>query len=140
MAARRLSATMITTGVLVAGAGAYLTALGRPRVAAAQPQQAPHRVQLGPATQTSDEAIAAATDASGRRVLMRVCADPNNLPFSNRAGEGFENKLAELIASDLGLRVAYYWWPQRRGFVRNTLKLGDCDVIMGISTGSELVL
>jgi mxaJ protein len=71
---------------------------------------------------------------------MRVCADPNNLPFSNRAREGFENKLAELIANDLRLHVAYYWWPQRRGFVRNTLKLRDCDVIMGITTESDLVL
>src|SRR5690349_14279636 len=56
------------------------------------------------------------------------------------AGEGFENRLAALLARDLGLRVAYHWWPQRRGFVRNTLKLGDCDVVMGISAESELVL
>ena len=138
MSPRWLSITMIGAGSLVV-AGACLTALTRPGAAAAQPQ-APHFVRLGPATQTSDETVLSPTNASGRRILMRVCADPNNLPFSNRAGEGIENELAELLAKDLGLRVAYYWWPQRRGFVRNTLKLGDCDVVMGISTESQLVL
>ena len=72
---------------------------------------------------------AAAEEAVGE---FRVCADPNNLPFSNEKGEGFENKLAELIAKELGERVTYTWWPQRRGFVRNTLKAGRCDVIMGV--------
>lgn len=70
---------------------------------------------------------------------LRVCADPNNLPFSNRAGEGFENKIVALIARDLGARVRYTWWAQRRGFVRNTLKAGDCDVWPGIATGVEMV-
>ena len=138
MSPRWLSITMIGAGSIVVG-GACLTALTRRGAAAAQ-SQTPHVVRLGPATQTSDEAVLSPTDASGRRVRMRVCADPNNLPFSNRAGEGFENALAELVARDLGLQVAYYWWPQRRGFVRNTLKLGDCDVVMGITAESELVL
>ena len=62
---------------------------------------------------------------------LRVCADPNNLPFSNQRREGLENSLAELIAKDLGARVSYTWWPQRRGFIRNTLAAGKCDVIMG---------
>ena len=53
---------------------------------------------------------------------LRICADPNNMPFSNRAGEGFENRIAELIARDLGRRVEYTWFPQRRGFFRNTLR------------------
>jgi len=69
-----------------------------------------------------------------------VCADPNNLPFSNRRGEGFENRLAELIAADLGAHVEYTWWAQRRGFVRNTLKAGRCDVVMGVPSGFELAL
>ncbi len=56
---------------------------------------------------------------------LRVCADPNNLPFSNRGLEGFENRLAELVARDLHATVRYTWWPQRRGFIRNTLKAGD---------------
>jgi mxaJ protein len=64
--------------------------------------------------------------------LLRVCADPNNMPFSNRKGEGFENNLAELVASELGMSVAYTWRPQRRGFVRDTLNAHKCDVIMGI--------
>lgn len=110
------------------------------RPAAARSSSAPHFLQLGPPTPPVSDPVTPAIGASGRRAVMRVCADPNNLPFSNRAGEGFENKLATLIARDLGLRVAYSWWPQRRGFVRNTLKLGNCDVVMGIATASELVL
>ena len=64
--------------------------------------------------------------------VLRVCADPNNLPFSDSAGRGFENRLAELIAADLGAEVRYTWWAQRRGFVRNTLRAGTCDLIPGI--------
>ena len=72
------------------------------------------------------------------RPALRVCADPNNLPFSNDRREGFENRLAEMLAEDLGARVEYTWWAQRRGFVRNTLREGACDVIMGIPTEIEL--
>ena len=71
---------------------------------------------------------------------LRVCADPNNLPFSNQRQEGFENRLADLIASDLGATVKYTWRPQRRGFIRNTLGAGICDVIMGMPSGAERVL
>jgi quinoprotein dehydrogenase-associated probable ABC transporter substrate-binding protein len=63
---------------------------------------------------------------------LRVCADPDNLPYSNRAGQGFENKLAEMAAKDLGTTVSYTWFPQRSGFLRNTLDAGECDVVMGI--------
>jgi quinoprotein dehydrogenase-associated probable ABC transporter substrate-binding protein len=66
---------------------------------------------------------------------FRVCADPNNLPFSNDRGEGFENKVADLVARQLGEQVSYSWWAQRRGFVRNTLKADRCDVIMGVPVG-----
>jgi mxaJ protein len=69
---------------------------------------------------------------------LRVCADPNNLPYSNIAQQGFENKIADLIARDMDARVTYTWWPQRRGFVRMTLKRGDCDVIMGVPSNYEL--
>jgi len=72
--------------------------------------------------------------------VLRVCADPNNLPFSNQRGEGFENKIAELLAQDLGERVEYTWWAQRRGFFRNTLKAGMCDVVMGVPSGFEMAL
>ena len=72
------------------------------------------------------------------RWALRVCADPNNLPFSNEKREGFENKLADLIAADLGASVEYTWWAQRRGFIRNTLNEGVCDVVMGVPASFEL--
>ena len=65
------------------------------------------------------------------RAELRVCADPNNLPFSNEAGEGFENRIAQLIADDLGLPVTYVWFPQVIGFVRNTLRARQCDLVPG---------
>lgn len=71
--------------------------------------------------------------------VFRVCADPNNLPFSNRDGAGFENELAQMVATSLGKSVSYTWWAQRRGFIRHTLKAGDCDVVMGVPAGYELV-
>jgi mxaJ protein len=70
--------------------------------------------------------------------VLRVCADPNNLPFSNEKLEGFENKLADILAEDLGARVQYTWFAQRRGFIRNTLRARDCDVVMGVPTSFEL--
>ena len=72
--------------------------------------------------------------------VLRVCADPNNLPYSNSRQQGFENKIATLIAHDLNARVEYAWWPQRRGFVRNTLKNGTCDCIIGVPSNFELAL
>jgi mxaJ protein len=71
---------------------------------------------------------------------LRVCADPNNLPFSDGQGAGFENHLAQLVAHDIGARVDYTWWPQRRGFVRNTLRYGSCDIVMGVPASYQLVL
>ena len=71
---------------------------------------------------------------------LRVCADPNNLPFSNRQQQGFENKIAELLARERGGRVAYTWWPQRRGFLRGTLNAGRCEVVMGVPVNYELAL
>lgn len=70
---------------------------------------------------------------------LKVCADPNNLPFSNQAGEGFENKLAALIADDLGRPLEQVWWAQRRGFVRNTIGEGACDIWPGVPAGLETV-
>lgn len=64
--------------------------------------------------------------------VLRVCADANNMPFSNARGEGFENRIAQLIAGELGREVRYLWWPQRRGFVRHTLDAGACDVVIGV--------
>lgn len=83
---------------------------------------------------------ASGAHADGGPAVLRVCADPNNLPFSNEAGEGFENRLAELLAGHLAREVAYTWWPQRRGFVRNTLDARACDVVMGVPADYELAL
>ena len=71
---------------------------------------------------------------------LRVCADPNNLPFSNARGEGFDNRVAELLARELGTRVEYTWWAQRRGLVRNTLKAHTCDVLLDVPVGWDPVL
>src|SRR5208282_812554 len=73
------------------------------------------------------------------RSELKVCADPNNLPFSNEKKEGFENKIAELIGADLGLKVDYAWFPQVIGFVRNTLRARLCDLVMGTVTGDEIM-
>jgi len=73
------------------------------------------------------------------RGSVRVCADGNNMPFSNDAGEGFENRIAELMAEDLGVELRYVFAPQIMGFVRNTLQLRVCDVIIGVAAGYELV-
>lgn len=70
---------------------------------------------------------------------LTVCGDPNNLPFSNDRQEGFENKIAALIADALGRELHYRWWPQTVGFVRNTLQVRLCDLIMGITSVNELV-
>ena len=86
------------------------------------------------------------TASAVEREAFRVCADPNNLPFSHRNESGFENRLAELWAERLGLEVQYTWFPQRIGFVRNTLRSKNenneykCDVVMGVAQGYELLL
>lgn len=82
-------------------------------------------------------ALCLSTAAQAGDRVLRVCADPNNLPFSNQAGEGFENTLAQWIAQDLGARVETTWWAQRRGFVKNTLGAGKCDLVMGMPAGDE---
>ena len=74
------------------------------------------------------------------KTAFRVCADPANLPFSDNAAGGFENRIAELLAAKLELPVRYEWFPQAIGFVRQTLRAGKCDVIMGYAQGHELVL
>jgi quinoprotein dehydrogenase-associated probable ABC transporter substrate-binding protein len=71
---------------------------------------------------------------------LRVCADPNNLPFSNQRLEGFENKIADLLAREMKATVNYTWWAQRRGFLRNTLKAGECDVVIGLPASIEMAL
>jgi len=89
--------------------------------------------------------LAAATQANDEAGVLRVCADPDNLPLSNERGEGYENRIATELAQDLGRRVEYTFFPQRMGFVRNTLRQRDeatqqykCDVIVGVPHGYEL--
>lgn len=87
-----------------------------------------------------------ATTAEGTaETTLRVCADPNGMPQSNDRGEGYENKIAEALARDLGKKIAYTYFPQRMGFVRNTLRARDdqtqqfkCDLIIGVPKGYEL--
>lgn len=71
--------------------------------------------------------------------VFRACADPRDLPFSNEAGEGFENKIAELLANKLGKSVAYTFYPDATGFIRNTLNAHRCDVVLGIAQGDDMV-
>lgn len=73
------------------------------------------------------------------RTELHICADPNNLPFSNDKGEGFENKIAEMIGADLKLPVKYVFFPQVVGFVRNTLQAHTCDLIIGTAAGDDIV-
>ncbi len=88
----------------------------------------------------SSMALRAATDHEARTAeFLTVCGDPNNLPFSDDQYQGFENRIAALLADDLGLRLHYRWWPQTVGFVRNTLQVRLCDLIMGITSVNELV-
>lgn len=72
--------------------------------------------------------------------VLRITADPNNLPFSNQQHEGFENKIAELIAKEMGVRIEWSWRAQRRGFFRETLKESTCDLVLGAPAGYERAL
>ncbi len=86
--------------------------------------------------------VATAATASRQALttsVLRVCADPANLPFSSKDGTGLENRIIELIGEKLDLEVRYTWFPQSIGFVRSTLRIRQCDLISGITTTSELV-
>ena len=90
------------------------------------------------------QGAARAQDANGALELIdphvfRACADPRDLPFSNQAGEGFENKIADLFAKKLGKGLAFAFYPDATGFIRNTLNAQRCDVVMGIALGDDLV-
>ena len=73
------------------------------------------------------------------RTTLRVCSDPSSLPFSSDKGEGFENKIAELFAAKLNVPLKYTWYPNSVGFLRNTLRVRRCDIVMGTVTGAEMV-
>jgi quinoprotein dehydrogenase-associated probable ABC transporter substrate-binding protein len=88
---------------------------------------------------SAERPLAQTSDLVARNEL-RVCSDPANMPFSNKEGEGFENKIAELLAHSLKIPVSYFWFPQAVGFIRNSLGAKKCDVVIGYAQGSELVL
>ena len=93
-------------------------------------------------TRASDDVLAGfnTRDVPPSPGLLRVCADPNNLPYSNARLEGFENRLAAVIATEIGRDTAWVWFPQRRGFARQTLRAGRCDLIAGVPSSYELAL
>jgi mxaJ protein len=91
------------------------------------------------------EALAQPDAGPGSDKVLRVCEDPNNLPLSNRAQAGFENRIAALFAQELGWKLEYTWFPQRMGFIRNTLRAKEensdrfkCDLVIGVAKGFDL--
>jgi len=84
--------------------------------------------------------LCATSSIAAPQRTLTVCADPNNLPFSNKAQQGFENRIMSLIARELGARIEYVWWAQRRGYVRNTLSESRCDVWPGVAVGVDRVV
>ena len=89
-------------------------------------------------TLPATSAIGAGAEAVDRSSL-RVCADPHSLPFSDKQGDGYENKIAELLGAKLSVPVRYTWFPQTTGFVRNTLRARQCDLVIGVPLGFELL-
>jgi mxaJ protein len=122
----RMLQAVAAIAVLAAG-GALFVGLRESRTPAPVPTPAETPMPAAPET------------PPGNEKELRVCADPNNLPFSNQKGEGFENKLVEMVAADLGRTVRYTWWAQRRGNVRETLNAGRCDVIPGVASSLEML-
>jgi len=94
---------------------------------------------LPPAARFALALVLAAIAATAGPRTLRVCADPNNLPYSNQKGEGFENRIAELIARDLDSGLEYTWWSEHRSFLRNTLGEGRCDVVIGVPSTLDTV-
>ncbi len=129
-----------------AGAGAAPTSDGAAPASGAAPTSATVHANAAAPAPAAAAVSAPATPAAeprhadGRRPVLTVCADPNNMPFSSRAGNGFENRIAQLVAHDLSMRIRYVWWAQRRGFVRNTLKAAKCDLWPGIAQGVDNVV
>lgn len=99
----------------------------------------PAPASTSPESPPAEELPAAEPEATTSRVL-RVAADPNNLPFSNSRLEGFENRIVALLARELDAKVEYTWLPERRGFFRQTMKEGNCDLVAGVPKGFERTL
>ena len=112
-------------GVVVA-VGRVVAAVGACALVAALALSAPHAPSMGA--------------VSAQPPTLPVCGDPDNLPFSNERLEGFENRIAAVVAAELGATPVYAWWPHQRGLVRNTIDAGTCDVIFGVPEGLDFVL
>ena len=94
----------------------------------------------GAAQGTSEPFILLSPDSMWKQKHnLRVCADPQNMPFTNQKREGFDNKIADVIARELGDSVSYAWWPSRRGYLGHTLSAGTCDLVIGVPIGFDLV-
>ncbi len=94
----------------------------------------------GAAQGTSEPFILLSPDSMWKQKHnLRVCADPQNMPFTNQKREGFDNKIADMIARELGDSVSYAWWPSRRGYLRHTLSAGTCDLVIGVPIGFDPV-
>jgi quinoprotein dehydrogenase-associated probable ABC transporter substrate-binding protein len=126
----RLTQRPKARGLVAVLAVLLVSAFAVARASSAQQQPA------GSTSPGSRTPVAFASDDS----VLSVCADPDNLPFSNRKEEGFDNRIAALLARDLGDSLVYVWWPQRRGFIRNTLRARECDVVLGVPGGYDPVL
>jgi len=94
-------------------------------------------VAADPAPKAPVAVASTTTPAAAAPATLRVCADPDNLPFSNKAEEGLENAIAKIVAREMKAQLQYYWWPHQRGLLKRTLKAGQCDVILGMPSGME---
>jgi mxaJ protein len=133
-ASNRRGVVVITLILLLVGAAGTIRRVLRQPSAAAAAQAAKPAAPLTPIT----AAVPPPPPLHDPHDLW-VCADPNNMPFSNAKGEGFENQMASLVARDLKRSLRYFWEPQRRGFIRTTLKAGNCDLVMSAPAGFGLV-
>ena len=93
-----------------------------------------------PASCASDRTVIPLQKTDSKRRVLRISADPNNLPFTNRRLEGFENKIAEMLAKEMNADLEYIWRAQRRGFFRLALKEGECDLVLGVPVGFDRAL
>jgi quinoprotein dehydrogenase-associated probable ABC transporter substrate-binding protein len=119
---------------LAAGAGAYFAA----RPPAPRAPVAPEDVASERAGGLSPPPAGVPPAPVPRKKVLRISADPNNLPFTNDRLEGFENKVADVLAEELGCELEYIWRAQRRGFFRQAFKEGECDVVLGVPVGFDM--
>jgi mxaJ protein len=133
------SASSSTVAIRAFALGAVAVAVA---ITGCKPSASARHVTIATADSDSATVDTAHTGANlvAGTTTLRVCSDPNNLPFSNARGEGFENRIAKLVANDLHEQLQYVWWAQRRGYLRNTVDAGLCDVWLGVPSGLDPLL